>query len=106
MLRARAAGTLPPLPFLHFSWNVTEAAAGQRGAESGCEGEWEQHRESHVLPRAFHLATSHNGSSKSQWKSASEVSHRSVDVLGTNIFFKFGICASPLSGPKKGPKLA
>lgn len=39
-------------------------------------------------------------------RNGSEVSHRSVDVSGTNIFFKFGICASPLSGPKKGPKLA
>lgn len=96
MLRARAAGTLPPLPSLRFSWNVTEEAAGQQGAESGCEGEWEQHRRSHVLPGALHLASSHNGSSKSQWKSAGEVSHHSVDVSGKNIFFKFGTCVSLL----------
>lgn len=32
---ARAPGTLPPIPFLHFSWNARAEAGGQQGTERG-----------------------------------------------------------------------
>lgn len=49
---ARASGTLPPIPFLHFSWSFTEAG-GQRETEGSWEGGWEQHHKLRVLPGAL-----------------------------------------------------
>lgn len=49
-LGARAAGMLPPIPFLHFSWSFTQEAGGQQGTVGSWEGEWEQHHKLHVLP--------------------------------------------------------
>lgn len=48
-LGARAAGILPPIPFLHFSWSFTQEAGGQQGTEGSWEEEWEQHHKLHVL---------------------------------------------------------